>query len=93
MYFYAKFHVHSYFKLLTSEVEVKVRSSKRISRCTSIQNFRFLALKITELWQFEIKSITYGTGRKLVTRESSSKSNKVNLANIENINYELGGFG
>ena len=54
---------------MTSEVEVKVRSevkfevrsSKRIPRCTSIQNFRFLALKMTELWQFEIKSVMYAT--------------------------------
>ena len=79
---------------MTSEVEVKVRSevkfevrsSKRISRCTSIQNFRFLALKMTELWLFEIKSLTYGTyttllHATLVTFKSNSKSDKVDLAN------------
>ena len=67
---------------MTSEVEVKVRSevkfevrsSKRISRCTSIQNFRFLALKMTKLWQFEIKSVMYGTYGTLVTFKSNSKS-------------------
>ena len=71
---------------MTSEVEVKVRSevkfevrsSKRTSKWTSIENFRFLALKMTELWQFEIKSVTYGT---LVTFKSNSKSDKVDLAN------------
>ena len=74
---------------MTSEVEVKVRSevkfevrsSKRISRCTSIQNFRFLALEMTELWQLEIKSVTYRTYGTLVTFKSNSKSDKVDLAN------------
>ena len=67
-----------------SEVKFEVKSSKRISRCTSIQNFRFLALKMTELWQLEIKSVTdghtYGT---LVTFKSDSKSDKVDLANYK----------
>ena len=76
---------------MTSEVKVKVRSevkfevrtSKKISRCTSIQNFRFLALKMTELWQFEIKSVTYATLilSYPVTFKSNSKSDKVDLAN------------
>ena len=79
---------------MASEVEVKVRSdvkievrfSKRLSRYTSIQNFRFLALKMTELWQFEIKCVMYGTLKisgTLVTFKSNSKSDKVDLANIQ----------
>ena len=42
-----------------SDVKIEAISSKRISRRTSILNIRFLALKMTELWQFEIKSVTY----------------------------------
>ena len=40
----------------------------------------FLALKMTELWQFEIKSVTGRTYGTLVTFKSNSKSDKVDLA-------------
>ena len=63
-----------------SEVKFEVRSSKRLSRCTSIQNFRFLALKMTELWQFELKNVRtlfFSFFSCLVTWEYSSKSKSI----------------
>ena len=37
-----------------SEVKLEIISSYRISRCTSMQNYSLLALKMTELWLFSI---------------------------------------
>ena len=44
---------------------------------------------MTELWQFEIKSVTYGTDTYPVTFKSNSKSDKVDLANIFKENFKL----
>ena len=59
--FHVKFQASSlkiekFEKMLTSEVEaegkIEVRSIWGLSRSTAIQNFGFLASKITELWLF-----------------------------------------
>ena len=64
-------------------MKFEVRYISRISICTSMQNFIPIAQKLAELWPFNFKMLVTDV-RTLVTTESSSKSDDVDLANKNN---------